>query len=97
MKQSHVKLTKQNPLHYQRALAKATLVIKDDRRLLGIPSVRPILIETAALNAIGADAKLDSKVYSAVHPENVEPMLEALEAAQKAAKLELTDLPPIRG
>lgn len=97
MKQTHVKLTKANPIHYQRALARATWVIKDDRRLLGIPSVRHILIEIAALRAIGAsDANVDRKVYDSVHPENYDPMFDALNAAIEAAKAELLDLPPLK-
>lgn len=97
MKADHVRLTKANPQHYQRALEKATMVIKDDRRLLGIPSVRPILIEVAALKALGArNVKIDKKVYDSVHPENFDPMFEALERATEAAKTVLLDLPPVR-
>lgn len=94
--QQHRAIAQSNPEHFRRALERASYTVRSDGRLLGIPSVRPMMIEVAAMRAIGADIQLDKKVWLDQHEENHPAIVEVLDRAVEEARAAISDLPPPR-
>lgn len=70
-----------------RAREAAAWVVRSDARLLGIPSVRPIMIEAAVSMAFGPDVCHNIYDVPAAHDEENEAViLEVLDRAAAAAK-----------
>lgn len=95
VKAVHQKLVKANQGHYNKVTEAVALVIRQDRKLLGIPSVRQGLIEAAALTAIGAMGAVTRQTLDS-HEENQDAIMDALNRAIEAGRKVLMGLPPLR-
>lgn len=89
-------VVRRNPEHFARARVAAALSIRQDGRLLGIPSVRDGLINAAALAALGCQDVLNERNFRVSHEENRAPMQDALHQAVLAAESVLSEMPPLR-
>ncbi|MEE9481927.1 hypothetical protein [Methylobacterium ajmalii] len=95
MKAAHQKLVKANQGHYNKVIEAVALVIRQDRKLLGIPSVRSGLIEAAALTAMGVVGAVTRQTLDS-HEDNQEAIVDALNRAVDKGREILMGLPPLR-
>lgn len=93
MNADHRRLVRRRRDAFQSAKIAAAWVIREDRMLLGIPSVRDGLIELAALAAIGAEVDLTPQDPD---PENRIAIQCSLERAVSAARAAAASAPPTR-
>lgn len=92
----HARLKRLNKLQYREALIAAEWCIWSDRRLLGIPAVRYPMARAAALEAIGASAPLQEKVYSDLHDDSANVVLSVYVQAVASARQAISHLAPTR-
>lgn len=73
----------------ERLIQAAALVIRQDPKLLGIPSVRPQLITDAVAIAQGLRTMPEAAAFRRVtHEENIPAVLDALRRAVEAVRAE---------
>lgn len=88
---------KHNPAHWKAALEAAEWVVRTDRRLLGVPRVRPEITRVAARQAMGSHDTLSKEYLDYLkYEETYNVVNEVLARAREAARARIEGMSPMR-